>query len=247
MISKRWAKIIKSLQIKKYRSEHNLFLVEGEKGILEVLSSNLKVKVLFITGEYLRTWKELLSNSAFEVIESEEKELTQVGTFSSNRCGLALVEMPALESTLNISDELVIALDNIQDPGNLGTIIRTADWFGITKIVCSKGSVDVYNPKVINSTMGSFSRVEVAYVELAHFLKDSTAPIYGCFLEGTDVYELGKIDRGIVLLGNESQGISEHLKPLVNKTISIPKLGGAESLNISVACAVVCDNFRRRR
>lgn len=244
MLSKRQLKYFKSLQLKKYRQLEAKFLVEGAKGVEEVLNSDYEVEALVATSEYLASLSEALKNKAAEVIEAKENDLLQAGTFKSNKAGLAVVRMPRYKSVSFINDDLILALDAVNDPGNLGTIIRIADWYGIKSIVCSPDTADVFNPKVINSTMGSFTRVNVYYTDLEEFFKASNRNVYGALLEGDSIYN-SKLDKGIILMGSESHGISEALRAYVTDPIKIPGRGGAESLNVAVATAVVLDNFFR--
>lgn len=244
MLSKRLIKYFKSLQLKKYRRQERKFLVEGAKGVSELLKSGLDIEYLLLTAHFRSELEAELSLRG-EVLDVTEKELVQVGTFQSNNAGLAVASMPE-EAALSINkQELVLALDDIRDPGNMGTIIRIADWYGITKVICSKQCADVYNPKVINASMGSFTRVQVLYEELGDFLKQADQTVYGALLEGENIYESRLKPSGILLMGNESKGIQPDLIPLINQPVHIPRRGGAESLNVSVATAVILDNFFR--
>ena len=244
MLSKRQSKYFKSLQLKKYRQVEAKFLVEGAKGVEEVLQSDFEVESLVGTSDYLGGLSNSLKSKATEVIETKEADLVQVGTFKSNNTGLAVVKMKPLHGMKEIKDRLILALDGVNDPGNLGTIIRIADWYGIKNIICSLDTADVYNPKVINSTMGSFTRVNVHYHDLNEFLTSQHRKVYGALLEGESIYH-SKLEEGIILMGSESHGISDKLRPLVTDPIKIPGRGGAESLNVAVATAVVLDNFFR--
>lgn len=245
MLSKRQIKYFKSLQLKKYRQQERKFLVEGAKGVTEVLQSDFNVTNLLGTTAFLNTLDQRLCQEVGEVHECKEVELSQVGTFKTNNAGIAIVNMPDEQDFQAPSDQLSLALDDVRDPGNLGTIIRIADWYGITNIFCSHETADVFNPKVINATMGSFTRVSVHYTNLEALLKKSDLDVYGALLEGDSIYESDLKDHGLILMGNESQGISDALKPLITHTLHIPARGGAESLNVSVATAVILDNFFR--
>lgn len=244
MLSKRLIKYFKSLQLKKYRRQERKFLVEGAKGVTELLKSGLEVEFLLLTADFKRELESVLTLRG-ELIEVSEKELVQAGTFQSNNAGLAIACMPD-ESSLTIGEEeLVIALDDIRDPGNLGTIIRIADWYGIAKVICSKECADVFNPKVVNASMGSFTRVQVWYEELSDFLSKTNQTVYGALLAGGNIYQSDLKPAGILLMGNESKGIQSDLIPLITQPVHIPRRGGAESLNVSVATAVILDNFFR--
>lgn len=244
MLSKRQSKYFKSLQLKKYRQIEGRFLVEGAKGVEEVLDSSFQVESLIGTNEYLSSLSKAQKDKAKEVLEAKENDLLQIGTFKSNKTAIAVVRVKESVALSSITDKLILALDSVNDPGNLGTIIRIADWYGIQTIVCSHDTADVYNPKVINSTMGSFTRINLIYTDLKAYLSESGKKVYGALLEGESIYST-PLGEGIVLMGSESHGISNELRPLVTNPVKIPGRGGAESLNVAVATAVVLDNFFR--
>jgi TrmH family RNA methyltransferase len=246
MLSKRLIKYFKSLQLKKYRHQEAKFIVEGAKGVEEVLKSDFQVDYLLITTAYKSTLTADLINRAKEIIEVKESDLSAVGTFSSNNAAIAIVSMRAQSEAPIPDHQLVLALDDVRDPGNLGTIIRIADWYGIKNIVCSRESADYYNPKVINSSMGSFTRVSVVYADLEKWLSEVNQPIYGALLKGDSIYEAALGRSGVLLMGNESQGIKDELGRLITHSIHIPRRGGAESLNVAIATAVILDNFFRK-
>ena len=238
MLSKSKIKQIQSLNVKKYRQKYSQFTVEGDKSVKELLNSDLQVVELFATEKW--------EGNHPKAVLLDEKELKKISNLNAPQNVIAWVQIPdySLEMT-KLKNKLTIVLDNIQDPGNLGTIIRIADWYGIEHIICSPDSVDLYNPKVINATMGSFTRVKVFYADLAKVLKEAKLPVYGCVLEGDNIHQMGKVQEGIILIGNEGKGISSELLPLITKAVSIPSFGEAESLNAAIATAVVVDNFRR--
>lgn len=245
MLSKRLIKYFKSLQLKKYRHQEGKFIVEGAKGVVEVLQSGFKVEYLLVTADFKTSLSAALIERAREVIEVKETDLQSVGTFLSNNAAIAIVEMLPSKPLAMPVNEHVLALDDVRDPGNLGTIIRIADWYGIKQIVCSLESADFYNPKVINSSMGSFTRVEVEYADLEKVLAETQLPIYGALLEGENIYKSDLSKSGVILMGNESQGINKSLEPYITNSIHIPRRGGAESLNVAIATAVILDNFFR--
>lgn len=245
MLSKRLSKYFKSLQLKKYRLQERKFLVEGAKGVLEVLNSSFQVDYLLSTPSFLSTLDPSLKTASNEVIECKVSDLEAVGTFKSNNAAIAIVSMPQALDISIPKGELSLALDDIKDPGNLGTIIRIADWYGIKNIFCSSVTADVFNPKVINATMGSFTRVNVHYVDLHDLINTADLPVYGALLDGKSIRENTLKPEGVLLMGSESQGISDFLLPLVTKPIFIPGRGGAESLNVAVATAIMLDNFFR--
>lgn len=244
MLSKATIKFIKSLQVKKYRKQEQCFLIEGAKSVRELLASDFEVVLVVGTADSLSTLDVPLRG---EVIETGAAVLAGLGEFQTNRGALAVARLKPNHPLTVSSDEFAIALDNIRDPGNLGTIIRTADWYGLNKIFASEETADIYNPKVISATMGSFTRVQVYYGDLLTCLPSQALPVYGAFLDGADVHQVAFGNGGILLIGSESHGISKNLEPLVTGKITIPRMGHAESLNAAIATAVILDNIRRGR
>jgi RNA methyltransferase, TrmH family len=246
MLSKNTVKFIKSLQQKKFRKQENAFFVEGYKNVTELLLSDFTCTHLLFTEKYLAAQPGLVERFQGEKILTTPKALAGMGTFSSNEQALAVALIKAKEVLDVDPGELVLALDDIRDPGNLGTIIRIADWYGIKKMLLSPETADIYNPKVLHASMGSFSRMAFQYVELAFKLRDVGVPLYGAFLEGKSIHDFEDIpEGGVLIMGNESHGIGQHLEALVSHKLTIPAFGGAESLNVGVATAVLCDNLRR--
>jgi len=244
MISKQVAKFVKSLKLKKYRRKASAFVVEGAKNTSELLSSDFEIKHLFITEKFLQEYGNYL-NSNIEYTLCTEKELIYMGTYQSNEYALAVAKMRSEEVILD-NERILLGLDDIQDPGNLGTIIRIADWYGIKKIIASPGTADVYNPKVINASMGSFTRVQVLYTELTDFLSaNDHINVFGTFLKGENIHQVNPILPAIIVMGSESTGINENLIPWIKNKITIPGDGSAESLNVAVSTAIICDNFIR--
>lgn len=238
MITANQKKFVKSLAQKKYRTEHNCFVVEGVKLVEELLQSDYEVLTIYATA----SWVE--DNPAINAEQISTKDLSIISSLKTANEVLAMVKQKQ-NGLVDYDSSLTIALDNLQDPGNLGTIIRTADWFGIKTIVCSENTVDIYNPKVIQATMGSLFRVNVVYTDLIKFFKEnSNLSVYGALLDGDNVYqkELNK-NGSVLLMGNESKGISEQLFPYITDKILIPKIGQAESLNVSTATAILCAEF----
>lgn len=251
MLTKNQIKHLQSLNRKKYRFLHREFIVEGDKSVGELLKSSFEIVNIYALDKWINMNNELLKNRAKAVVVSED-ELKKSGSYGSPNMVLAVVKIPeAKDVPPDIFSDIVIALDDIRDPGNLGMIIRTADWFGIKNIVCSNQSVDAYNPKVIQSTMGSFTRVAVYYTDLFSFLKNlpQGIRIYGSMLDGEYIHNK-KLENGVIIIGNESNGISEELLPLIHERVAIPPFsgsGGAESLNAALANAVICYEFRRQK
>ena len=218
--------------------------MQGAKAVRETLASDYRIITLCATEGFLLETK--TTGKVQEVIETSEKELTTLGSVDSNSAALAVVQMKVNGRPHVARDAFALVLDDIRDPGNLGSIIRSADWFGITTIVASEETADFYNPKVINATMGSFLRVSMHYLTLDSFLKSAQVPVFGTFLDGEDVHTLDFGIGGMVVIGNESRGISPVVEKSVTRRITIPRRGHAESLNAGVATAVVLDNLRRR-
>lgn len=246
MLSKNTFKFIKSLQLKKFRKQENSFFVEGTKNVTELLGSDFEVTHLLFTDRFKESCRELVDSFAAEKYEVTPEILQKIGSFLSNDSALAVGKT---KRNLPISiepGELILVLDDVRDPGNLGTIIRVADWYGIKKLIFSEQTADFYNPKVLNASMGSFTRISFFYTDLKDFLKEVNLPVYGAFLEGQNIHQLDLKGEGVILMGNESKGISRELIPLVTHKITIPSFGVAESLNVAIATAVICDNFRRK-
>jgi RNA methyltransferase, TrmH family len=246
MLSKAVIKYINSLQIKKYRSIHQAFLVEGAKSVRELLQSDFAIQRLFITEAFYNAHTGLVDTGlAYEIIP--EKELVQAGTYASNNAALAIATMKKPAPFDARQQPFTIALDDIRDPGNLGTIIRLADWYGIGHLICSQSCADFYNPKVIAATMGSFTRVQASYVDLPDFLRQQRAhlPIYGAALAGDNIHRLQLQPQGILVMGNEANGLSPDVSRQVTQLVRIPGFGQAESLNVATATAIITDNFFR--
>ena len=240
MVSKNQIKLITGLQQKKYRNEHQLFLAEGVKVIQELLQSNIVLDHLFETESIFET---VPAAQKTLIKEADMKRMSALNTPSS--C-LAVFHIPA-PKPIDFKG-LIVALDDIRDPGNLGTIIRLCDWFGVTQLLCSKETVDLYNPKVIQATMGSVSRVQVNYVDLATFISETTLPVFGTFMDGKNIYKESLPSEGILIFGNEANGISPALEQKIKNRIAIPRFGNlqqTESLNVATATAIFLSEFRR--
>lgn len=239
MVSKNQIKLINSLQQKKYRKLHNLFIAEGKKVIQELIDANFSLVHLFVTQTDLFDKK----HAATLISDSELKKISALT--SANDC-LAVFKIKEYSSDTNSGLEL--ALDNIKDPGNMGTIIRLCDWFGISKIVCTEETVDMYNPKVVQATMGSLARVQVVYTNLAAYLKTTDLEIFGTFMEGENIYKKQLPTSGILVMGNEANGISSEIENLITQKIAIPRFGNlqqTESLNVATATAIFLSEFKR--
>jgi len=240
MVSKNQIKLITSLHQKKFRNAHQLFIAEGLKVIQELLNSNFEPEYLFVTEPIFNDVKEI---KAIQISESDLKKISALTV--PNNC-LAVFRMP--ESQPITETGLIVALDDIRDPGNLGTILRLCDWFGIKQLLCSEQTVDIYNPKVIQATMGSIARVNVAYINLESYLKSTEIPVFGTFMDGENIYQSQLPKSGIIVMGNEANGISPEIEKLASKRIAIPRFGDlqqTESLNVATATAIILSEFSR--
>jgi len=253
MISKNTIKLIKSLDLKKIRLKENIFVVEGDKNISEVLQSKFNVEKLFGTNTFLVNNSAILKNANL-VIEVTKEELNQASLLKSPQNSIALCTLPGSKTLPeNIDSNLSVFLDDIQDPGNLGTIIRICDWFGIELLFCSPKTADFFNPKVIQASMGSFCRVEIFYTPfepVAQLASKSGIPVYGAFLDGKNIYQQKLPQKALLVMGNEGNGISKEIESKIEQKIKIPEFNdnplSAESLNVSVATAIICSEFRRQ-
>ena len=239
--------MIKSLHEKKYRQNTGLFLVEGEKSVVETLNSDFEIKNLLVTKPFYTKYLKIIKDKKIECEIVEPGEIEKVSTLESNDSALAVVKQKETQTLITKIDEneIILALDNIRDPGNFGTIIRIADWYRIKKIIASIGTVDLYNPKVISATKGSFTRVNVYYTDLAKYLTETKVPKFGAFMTGENAHKFSFPKNGILIMGNESNGITEEVKKQITKKISIPAFGPTESLNVAIATAVLLDNWKR--
>lgn len=246
MLSKSLSKYIQSLHQKKYRQEHSAFLVEGAINVLELCASDYSVELLLTTEPFYKENARLLDKQRVRIEMVTADDLKRVGSLVVNDACLAVAKTKENRFFVADADEFVLMLDDIRDPGNLGTILRIADWYGIRKLICSQSTADVYNPKVISASKGSFTRVEWYYCELKHYLSDlPERPVYGAFLDGADVHTQVFGASGYIVMGNEANGISPEVERFVSHRITIPRYGLAESLNVGIATAVICDNLRR--
>lgn len=219
-------------------------MVEGAKSVGELLASDFEVLTIVGTAPYMLQ-KASKINSQIEMIEVGEEELSRLGSFQSNQTAIAIARMKLNKSVRPLSTEYGLVLDDIRDPGNLGTIIRIADWYGIRNIIASEQCADFYNPKVITASMGSFCRVNVCYTSLTSYLTHKQGTLYGTFLDGQNVHQVNFERGGLIVIGNEAHGISQEVEHFVDQRISIPRFGKAESLNAAVATAIVLDNMLR--
>lgn len=240
MLSKAQNKYIRSLSQQKYREEYSLFTVEGDKIATEWLASQEHIKTVVALPHWITQNQQLIArHPEAEVIEAEEHQLQAISNLQTANNVLLVVHKPVYERLLKFNDWCFV-LDDIQDPGNMGTIIRIADWFGIKNIIASPGCVDFYNPKVVQAAMGGHLRVALHNSDLIILLKDAQVPVYAAVLDGDNIYSLNKPHKGYILIGNESKGISNQLQQLATHKITIPRIGGAESLNAAVSTGIIC-------
>ncbi len=240
MISKANIQYIKGLQDKKQRQKYGHFVVEGEKSITELLTSHFEIIRLYALQDWIDDNKQVIKKIPCDAVTVTE--LKQVSVHQAPQKVLAIVKIPA-SAKPDKKNRFILALDAVQDPGNLGTIIRIADWYGIKQVVCNKGCTDVYNPKCINSTMGSFLRVEIVYSEIVELSLAVDLPLIVATLDGQDVHHAEKITKGVIVIGNEGHGIHKDIIRAARYQVTIPRLGGAESLNAAISAAIIIDNL----
>jgi TrmH family RNA methyltransferase len=254
MVSKNTIKLIKSLALKKIRIKENLFLVEGDKNVSEVLASDFGIIKLYATNPFLENNKSLLYK-ANQIVEVTQQDINQASLLKNPQNSIALCALPETKNLPDsIDSDLWIYLDDIQDPGNLGTIIRICDWFGIEYLFCSSKTADIFNPKVIQASMGSFCRIQVYYTPFEPLTKlaiNSGLPILGAFLDGENIYEMKLPLKALLVMGNEGNGISAEIENIIEQRIKIHAFNqnpaSAESLNVSVATAIICAEFKRQK
>lgn len=239
-LSKNNIKLITSLQQKKYRQKHGLFVAEGVKVINELLLSSFTVVQLYVTDSSLPFSK------THNTTLITENELKKISSLKSPNKVLGVFKIP--DSNIVYEDKLIIALDGVNDPGNLGTIIRLCDWFGVTELVCSTNTVDCYNQKVVQSTMGSLTRVNISYINLEEFLTNTKLPVYTADMNGENVYSSSLPKKAILVMGNEANGVSSKIQQIVAHALTIPRFGDiqqTESLNVATATAILLSEFKR--
>jgi len=244
MVTKADISMVRSLADKRARKETGLFVAEGGRIVDELVGSSFTIRRIFAAGDIMHLYP--------DAEEASTKSLERMSSLNSPADVIALVEMPHYEFPENIGAELTLALDDVQGPGNVGTIIRIADWFGIRDILCSHATADAFSPKVVQATMGSILRVHTHHCDLAKILSSIGAPVYGAFMSGESIYDLSLSQEGVIVMGNEGRGISKEIERAVTGRIAIPRypVGGAlsiESLNVATATAIICSEFRRRR
>jgi len=255
MISKNRIKYIRSLQDKKARDEEQLYVIEGDKLIKDYLNSGTRLRLLAAVPEFIALLMPGEKAAIDEIESASFRDLERMSSLKTPHNAIAVVPMPEpVSDPIKIADNILIALDSIQDPGNLGTILRAAAWFGFRYVVCSLNCADLYNPKVIQASMGAMLNVTVWYQDLKKMMEEDVRkelPVYGTYLEGESVYSSKLGNRGIIMLGNESRGISDDLLPFITTRLLIPKFSssshGVDSLNVAMAASVILSEFARRR
>lgn len=235
MLTKKEIKDIQSLCHKKQREDEGLFVAEGPKLAAEIINSDIEIKMLYATAK----WRQNNPNIQLPFTEINDTELQRISNLQTPNNVLVVAKQRPLPGAPELHNKLTIVLDGIQDPGNMGTIIRTADWFGLSQIVCSHDCADLYNPKVVQATMGSIVRVRCWYHNFEEWDMPPNVPIYGALLHGQNVFSVNKTTEGILVIGNESKGIREPLLSQITHPITIPKYGNAESLNVAVATGII--------
>ncbi|MCC2544814.1 RNA methyltransferase [Hymenobacter sp. BT175] len=245
MVSKAVAKYVHALHLKKYRLREGAFLVEGGKSVRELLSSALLTERVFLTADFALKTPPLPPGLPVEIVT--EEELTRLGTLATNNTALAVAKLPQEPPLPTGTDRLLLALDQVRDPGNLGTLIRLADWYGLAGVVCSDTCADPWAPKTVAATMGSFTRVPVWQRELPGWLGTlpPDVPVYGADLEGDNVHRQQLTPRGVLVMGSESHGMRPEVLARLTQRLHIPGAGGAESLNVAISAAILLDNFHR--
>ncbi len=255
MISKAQISFVNSLKLKKHRQSGKLFVAEGEKIVNELLASPMQIAYIMASRAWIESHPGLANQHLSKIVETPEAAMAKISSLSTPSPVLAVVHMPGLVKPVYNAQDLYLALDEIQDPGNLGTIIRICDWFGITNLICSIGCADLFNPKTIQASMGAFLRVHVFYSQLDDEIENYRSvtghAVYGTFLEGDNIYETELPSGGFVVMGNEGKGINPQIAQGITHKLYIPSFSlspvHAESLNVSVATAITCSEFMRRR
>lgn len=238
--------LVQALHTKKARQLEHQFLIEGDKTVRELLASDLEVVAVYAVKSWLHEHKDLIP-STVTIYSVTESELKKIATHETPNGVLAVAHIPTADASLTIENELCIAGDNLNDPGNLGAIIRIADWFGIKKIFLSPDSVDAYNPKTVSAAKGSLFRTRIVYAPLPKVIAaNPTIDIYGAFMDGENIYKASLGNSGLIVIGNEANGIREDVQKLITKKIAIPSFGSAESLNAAIATGIIVSEFKRQ-
>ena len=241
MLSKNEVKYIQSLCHKKLRDEEGVFVAEGPKLVQEIIASDYEI----VKGYATKEWIEKNSEHSELVNEIASHEMEKISSLQTPNQVVVIAKQKVLKDEPLLTGNLTLVLDTLQDPGNMGTIIRIADWFGVKQIVASEHCVDLYNSKVVQATMGSILRVNVWYKNLAQWMPSILIPVYGALLDGESIYAIDAVSEAVLIVGNESKGISKELLPMISQPVTIPKIGDAESLNAAVATGIILSHFRK--
>ena len=252
MLSKNKIKFINSLKLKKFRDSNSMFIAEGNKLVEELISSGLTIHFLIYTSKWGHKFE--IATNIKELIETDENGINKISQLKTPPDVIAIAQFPEYSfSIAEIRSQLSLVLDDIQDPGNLGTIIRLADWFGIENFICSTNTVDMFNPKVVQASMGALLRVKVHYLDLQKFFNEIAAdniPVFGTYMNGENIYKSQLPDKGLIVMGNEGNGISPNIEPFISSKIAIPnfanKTQSSESLNVAVATGIILSEFKRQ-
>jgi len=246
MLSKSQISLLKSLQTKKERNFQRLFLVEGYKSVIEFINSPYETEAVYFTASF--DSKMLNLSRKINLYEISIAEMEKISSLKTPQQIAALVKIPLMPALNNVllKQKFSLVLDGIQDPGNMGTIIRIADWFGINSIICSEDTVDAYNPKVVQASMGSLSRINIFYSDISQTLTRTDLPVFGALLNGENIYTTDFGVEGLIVMGNEGNGMRPEVEALINKAVTIPRIGKAESLNVAIAAALFCSEISRK-
>lgn len=247
MLSKSQVSLLKSLQHKKERKQNGLFLVEGHKSVTEFINSDYRIEAIYHAASFEP--KMLNLSRKINLYNISVTDIEKISSLKTPQEVIALVHIPQYPMLNNqqLKQKFSLVLDGVQDPGNMGTIIRTADWFGIADVICSEDTVDAYNPKVVQASMGSLARINIHYVDIENVLPQMGLPIYGAMLQGENIYSTQFGSEGLLVMGNEGNGVRPGVERLINKPVTIPRLGKAESLNVGIATALICAEIRRNK
>lgn len=247
MLSKSQIRFITSLHHKKYRQEHQCFIVEGIKSVMEFIHSDYVVNAVYSTSGLAPKLGKIPQKIKFSDVS--DADMQRISTLKTPQGVLAVVSMPTLLplEAEKLAGHFTLMLDDVQDPGTLGTIIRTAEWFGFERIVCSLHTAEAYNPKVVQASMGSLARMKVHYADIESLITDAIVPVYGAVLDGRPIYDIPWGEEGVILLGNEGNGIRQSLLGHIQHPVTIPRVGRAESLNVAVSAALFCSEIVRSK
>lgn len=245
-LSQQQLKFIRSLRHKKYRQLEQAFVVEGTKNVMALLNADYAVQMILGTEDFIKMHKDALQKYEGIAFTASATTLASLGTLKANNAALAVALIPAEQPLPVDLQERALVLEDIRDPGNLGTIIRIADWYGIYSLICSKSTVELYNPKVLQASMGSFVRVSMYSTDLPTYLQQASRPVIGAFTQGENVHHTTLPTPSFLVIGNEAHGISQAIAPYIQQRIAIPRYGQAESLNAAIATAILCDHWRKQ-